>query len=84
MGAVQDRAAGDPRDSRCAGYPILDGASMPVVGDPETVNNTYLEQIVMSAKAAIGKAAEMGVTDPKLTRTCSGRASRGAGRTTAR
>src|SRR4026209_2889990 len=37
---------------------------MPVVGDPETVNNTYIEQIVMSAKAAIDKAAEMGVTDP--------------------
>jgi dipeptidyl aminopeptidase/acylaminoacyl peptidase len=37
---------------------------MPVVGDPETVNNTYVEQIVMSAKAAIDKAASMGVTDP--------------------
>src|SRR5512145_2124934 len=36
---------------------------MPVVGDPETVNNTYVEQIVMSAKAAIDKAVEMGVTD---------------------
>ena len=42
----------------------LDNATMPVVGDPETVNNTYIEQIVMSAKAAIDKAAEMGVTDP--------------------
>src|SRR5512145_2532788 len=38
---------------------------MPVVGDPETVNNTYVEQIVMSAKAAIDKATEMGVTDPE-------------------
>src|SRR5512145_735907 len=37
---------------------------MPVVGEPETVNNTYVEQIVMSAKAAIDKATEMGVTDP--------------------
>jgi len=37
---------------------------MPVVGSPETVNNTYVEQIVMSAKAAIDKATEMGVTDP--------------------
>jgi dipeptidyl aminopeptidase/acylaminoacyl peptidase len=37
---------------------------MPVVGDPETVNNTYVEQITASAKAAIDKAAEMGVTDP--------------------
>jgi dipeptidyl aminopeptidase/acylaminoacyl peptidase len=45
------------------GYAVLDGATMPVVGDPETVNNTYLEQIVASAKAAIDKADEMGVTD---------------------
>ncbi|HET6670896.1 MAG TPA: prolyl oligopeptidase family serine peptidase [Pyrinomonadaceae bacterium] len=47
------------------GYAVLDNATMPVVGNPETVNNTYIEQIVMSAKAAIDKAAEMGVTDPE-------------------
>jgi len=46
------------------GYAILDSATMPVVGDPETANNTYVEQIVASAKAAIDKAVEMGVTDP--------------------
>ena len=45
------------------GYAVLDGATMPVVGDPETMNETYVEQIVASAKAAIDKAAEMGVTD---------------------
>jgi dipeptidyl aminopeptidase/acylaminoacyl peptidase len=48
-----------------AGYAVLDNATMPVVGDPETMNNTYIEQIVMSAKAAIDKAVEMGVTDPE-------------------
>jgi dipeptidyl aminopeptidase/acylaminoacyl peptidase len=47
------------------GYAILENAAMPVIGDPETVNNTYLEQIVMDAKAAIAKATEMGVTDPQ-------------------
>jgi dipeptidyl aminopeptidase/acylaminoacyl peptidase len=47
------------------GYAVLDNATMPVVGSPETVNNTYIEQIVMSAKAAIDKATEMGVTDPE-------------------
>ena len=46
------------------GYAVLDNATMPVVGTPELVNNTYIEQIVMSAKAAIDKATEMGVTDP--------------------
>jgi dipeptidyl aminopeptidase/acylaminoacyl peptidase len=45
------------------GYAILDNATMPVIGDPETMNNTYVEQIVASAKAAIDKAVEMGVTD---------------------
>lgn len=48
-----------------AGYVVLDGATMPVVGPPETANNTYIQQIVSSAKAAIDKAVELGVTDPK-------------------
>ena len=46
-----------------AGYVVLDDASMPVVGDPQTVNNTYVEQIVSSAKAAMDKANELGVID---------------------
>ena len=45
------------------GYAVLDSATMPVVGTPETMNNTYVEQIVSSAQAAIDKAVEMGVTD---------------------
>lgn len=47
------------------GYAVLNNATIPIVGDPETVNNTYVEQLVAGAKAAIDKAAEMGVTDPK-------------------
>ena len=46
------------------GFAVLDNASMPVVGDVDTVNDTYIRQIVDDAKAAIDKAAEMGVTDP--------------------
>jgi dipeptidyl aminopeptidase/acylaminoacyl peptidase len=46
-----------------AGYAVLNDATLPVVGDPETMNNTYIEQIVSGAKAAIDKAGEMGVTD---------------------
>jgi dipeptidyl aminopeptidase/acylaminoacyl peptidase len=45
------------------GYAVLDNATMPVIGDPETMNNTYVEQVVASAKAAIDRAVEMGVTD---------------------
>lgn len=47
------------------GYAVLDDASLPVVGDLETFNNSYIEQIVAGAKAAIDKAVELGVTDPK-------------------
>ncbi len=47
------------------GYAVLDNATMPVVGPPETVNDTFIEQIVGSAKAAIDKAVELGVTDPE-------------------
>ncbi len=45
------------------GYAVLDNAAMPVVGSSRTVNDTFVEQIVASAKAAIDKAVEMGVTD---------------------
>lgn len=45
-----------------AGYAVLD-VSMPIVGPPETVYDSFVEQIVANAKAAIDKAVEMGVTD---------------------
>jgi len=47
-----------------AGYVVIMDATMPVVGDPETVNNTYLEQVVASAQAAVDKAAALGFVDP--------------------
>ena len=46
------------------GYAVLENAAMPVVGSIDVVNNTYVEQIVADAKAAIDKAADMGVIDP--------------------
>ncbi|MCC7308510.1 MAG: S9 family peptidase, partial [Acidobacteria bacterium] len=45
------------------GYAVLDNATMPVVGDPLTVNDTFVKQIVDSAQAAIDKGVEMGVVD---------------------
>jgi dipeptidyl aminopeptidase/acylaminoacyl peptidase len=44
------------------GYAVL-FAAMPVVGDPETMNDALLEQLVMSAEAAIDAAVEAGVAD---------------------
>ena len=46
------------------GYVVLDGPTMPVIGPPRTANDKYVEQIVASAKAAIDKAADMGIIDP--------------------
>lgn len=45
------------------GYAVLDDATMPIVGDPLTVNDTFIKQLVDSAKAAIDKGVEMGVVD---------------------
>jgi dipeptidyl aminopeptidase/acylaminoacyl peptidase len=45
------------------GYAIMDAATMPVIGDPETMNDTFIDQIVAAAQAAIDKAVEMGVAD---------------------
>jgi dipeptidyl aminopeptidase/acylaminoacyl peptidase len=47
------------------GYVVLDGAQMPIIGDPETMNDTFVEQLVASAKAAIDKVDSMGYIDPR-------------------
>jgi dipeptidyl aminopeptidase/acylaminoacyl peptidase len=47
-----------------AGYAIIDQAAFPIVGDPKKAYDTYLEQLVLDAKAAVDKAVEMGVADP--------------------
>ncbi len=46
-----------------AGYAIIDNASFPIVGDPTKAYDTYLEQLVANAKAAVDKAVELGVVD---------------------
>lgn len=45
------------------GYAILDGATMPIVGDAETMNDRFIEQIVASAEAAIDFVVERGFGD---------------------
>jgi dipeptidyl aminopeptidase/acylaminoacyl peptidase len=44
------------------GYAVM-LASMPVVGDPETMNDTLLEQLEQAAEAAIDEAVAVGVAD---------------------
>jgi len=47
------------------GYAVLDDAQMPVIGDPKTVNDTFVDQIVANARAAIETLAALGIGDPK-------------------
>ena len=46
-----------------SGYAIMDNVSMPIVGTPKTKNDTFVQQIVDAASAAIDKGVEMGVVD---------------------
>jgi dipeptidyl aminopeptidase/acylaminoacyl peptidase len=48
------------------GYAILMDAAFPIVGVAgKEPNDTFIDQLVADAEAAINKAVEMGVTDPK-------------------
>jgi len=47
-----------------AGYAVIDSAAFPIVGDPKKAYDTYLEQLVADAKAAVDKAVQLGVVDP--------------------
>ena len=46
------------------GYVVLDRAQIPVVGHPKTMNDTFVEQIVSSAKAAIDALDKEKLIDP--------------------
>ncbi len=46
-----------------SGYAIFDNPTMPIIGPGETANDTYVEQLVSSAQAAVDKVVDMGVTD---------------------
>lgn len=48
------------------GYAVLDNAAIPIVGEGDKEpNDTYVEQLVASAKAAIDEGVRLGVTDPE-------------------
>ena len=46
-----------------SGYAVIDNAAFPIVGDPRTAYDTYVDQLVMDAQAAVDKAVELGVVD---------------------
>ena len=56
--------ASDPAWFVLRGYAVLANATMPVIGDPETKNDTYIEQISAAAAAHVKALAEAGIADP--------------------
>jgi dipeptidyl aminopeptidase/acylaminoacyl peptidase len=47
------------------GYAVLDDPTMPIIGEGDVEpNDTYVEQLVASAKAAVDEAARRGAGDP--------------------
>jgi dipeptidyl aminopeptidase/acylaminoacyl peptidase len=56
--------AADPVWFVLRGYAVLTSATMPVIGDPETKNDTYVEQITAAATAHIKAVTECGIADP--------------------
>lgn len=48
------------------GYAVLDGPTMPIIGEGnQEPNDTYVEQLVASAKAAVDEVVHRGVADPE-------------------
>jgi dipeptidyl aminopeptidase/acylaminoacyl peptidase len=45
------------------GYAIIDQASFPVIGDPKKAYDTFTQQLIDDAEAAVDKAVELGVVD---------------------
>ena len=45
------------------GYAVIDNPSLPVVGETNKIYDTYMEQLLAGAKAAVDKAVELGVVD---------------------
>lgn len=45
------------------GYAVIDNPLLPIVGDAEKMYDTYMEQLVAGARAAVDKAVELGVVN---------------------
>jgi dipeptidyl aminopeptidase/acylaminoacyl peptidase len=55
---------GSPVPFATQGYAVLENATIPIVGEGQAEpNDTYVEQLVASAKAAIDEGARLGVVD---------------------
>jgi dipeptidyl aminopeptidase/acylaminoacyl peptidase len=59
-------SGGSPVPFAAVGYAVLESATIPIIGEGNAEpNDTYVEQLVASAKAAIEEGTRLGVVDPK-------------------
>ncbi len=57
---------GSPVFFTATGYAVLESAAIPIIGEESAQpNDTYVEQLVAGAKAAVDYGASLGVVDPK-------------------
>jgi len=47
------------------GYAVMDEVAMPIIGDPGSANDTFVEQIVANAQAALDAATATGLVDAR-------------------
>jgi dipeptidyl aminopeptidase/acylaminoacyl peptidase len=57
-------SAADPAWFALRGYAVRADATIPVIGDPETKNDTYVQQVTAAAAAHIKALSERGIADP--------------------
>jgi len=57
---------GSPVPFAAVGYAVLENATIPIVGEGNAEpNDSYVDQLVASAKEAIGEGTRLGVVDPR-------------------
>ena len=57
---------GSPVFFTATGYAVMENAAIPIIGEGNAQpNDTYVEQLVAGAKAAVDYGASLGVVDPK-------------------
>lgn len=56
--------AADPAWFVLRGYAVLANATMPIIGEPETKNDTYVEQLTAAAAAHVKALTGAGIADP--------------------
>jgi len=63
--AFPDYVGVSPFHLVAAGYGVVSGLRIPIVGEGETANDSYIEQLVDAAHATVGTLIDLGLADAK-------------------